>query len=175
MHLTCLETPLADLCFRTLLLQADKIQTLITAAGVECEAIWATLLAKALEGKDVKELLSNVGAGGGAPAAAVPAGGAPAAAAAEEKKEEPKAEEKEESDEDMVRIVFTSLSCAFINHSYHVLRASGYSINHWSLMCRTTTIPSISCDHMHCACRLLYLKIQLILALVITSCHVLCL
>jgi len=81
---------------------ADKIQTLINAAGVEYEAIWATLLAKALEGKDVKQLLSNVGTGGGAPATAVPAGGAPAAiAAAEEKKEEPKAEEKEESDEDM--------------------------------------------------------------------------
>lgn len=109
----------------------------------------------------MKELLSNVGAGGGAPAAAVPAGGAPAAAAAaEEQKEEPKAEEKEESDEDMVRIVFTSLSCASINHSYHVLRASGYSINHWSLMCRTTAITSIplSCDPTHCACRLLYLK-----------------
>ena len=82
----------------------------------------------------MKELLSNVGAGGGAPAAAIPAGGAPSAAvaAAEEKKEEPKAEEKEESDEDMVRIVFASLFCAFINHSYRVLRASGYSINHWS-------------------------------------------
>jgi large subunit ribosomal protein LP1 len=52
-------------------------------------------LAKALEGKDVKSMLSNIGAGGGAPAAA--AGGAPAAAAggaaepaAEEKKEEAK-------------------------------------------------------------------------------------
>ncbi|KAL9071795.1 MAG: hypothetical protein Q9157_005338 [Trypethelium eluteriae] len=58
----------------------------------------------ALEGKDVKDLLLNVGSGGGA-AAAPAAGGAAAAAggdaaAAEEKKEE-KEEEKEESDEDM--------------------------------------------------------------------------
>ncbi|KAL0580839.1 hypothetical protein V5O48_001215 [Marasmius crinis-equi] len=81
---------------------SDKILALTNAAGVEIEPIWASLLAKALEGKDVKELLSNVGAGGGAPAAA--AGGAPAAAggAAEApKEEEKKEEEKEESDDDM--------------------------------------------------------------------------
>ncbi|KAF7186696.1 60S acidic ribosomal protein P1 [Pseudocercospora fuligena] len=84
---------------------ADKLQTLITAAKVpEVEPIWTSLFAKALEGKDVKELLTNVGSGGGAaPAAAGAAGAAaggdaaPAEAAAEEKKEE----EKEESDEDM--------------------------------------------------------------------------
>jgi hypothetical protein len=63
------------------------------------------LLAKALEGKNVKDLLSNVGAGGGAPAAggAAPAAGGAPAAAVEEKKEEKKEEEKEESDDDMVR------------------------------------------------------------------------
>ncbi|KAI0826042.1 60s acidic ribosomal protein-domain-containing protein [Irpex lacteus] len=82
---------------------SDKIVALTTAAGVELEPIWASLLAKALEGKNVKELLSNVGAGGGAPAAGAPAAGGAAAAAggdapaAEEKKEE----EKEESDDDM--------------------------------------------------------------------------
>ncbi|KIM53283.1 hypothetical protein SCLCIDRAFT_450379 [Scleroderma citrinum Foug A] len=82
---------------------AEKITTLTTAAGVDFEAIWANLLAKALEGKDIKELLLNVGAGGGAPAAgAVTAGGAaPAAAEAEAPKEEEKKEEKEESDDDM--------------------------------------------------------------------------
>ncbi|EGS18346.1 ribosomal protein P1 [Thermochaetoides thermophila DSM 1495] len=82
---------------------ADKINTLIKAAGVtEVEPIWASLFAKALEGKDVKDLLSAVGSGGGA-AAAPAAGGAAAAAAApaEEAKEEKKEEEKEESDEDM--------------------------------------------------------------------------
>ncbi|KAL5612232.1 hypothetical protein BROUX41_000228 [Berkeleyomyces rouxiae] len=80
---------------------ADKLQTLITAAGVaDVEPIWTQLFAKALEGKDVKELLTNVGSGGGA-AAAPAAGGAAAGGAAEEAKEEAKEEEKEESDDDM--------------------------------------------------------------------------
>ncbi len=45
---------------------------------------------QALEGKDVKDLLLNVGSGGGAAAAAAPGGGAAAGgeAAAEEKEEE---------------------------------------------------------------------------------------
>ncbi|CAI7664035.1 unnamed protein product [Penicillium palitans] len=78
---------------------ADKIQTLITAANVqEVEPIWASIFARALEGKDIKDLLTNVGSAG--PAAAAPAGGAGAAAPAEAKAEE-KEEEKEESDEDM--------------------------------------------------------------------------
>ncbi|KAI1389803.1 60s acidic ribosomal protein-domain-containing protein [Hypoxylon trugodes] len=82
---------------------ADKLQTLIKAAKViDVEPIWTQLFAKALEGKDVKDLLSNVGSGGGAAAAgagAAAAGGA--GGAAEEAKEEEKEEEKEESDEDM--------------------------------------------------------------------------
>ncbi|ORY03940.1 60s acidic ribosomal protein-domain-containing protein [Clohesyomyces aquaticus] len=83
---------------------ADKLQSLIKAAKIEeVEPIWATLFAKALEGKDVKDLLLNVGSGGGA-AAAPAAGGAGGAAggdAAAEEKAEEKEEEKEESDEDM--------------------------------------------------------------------------
>ncbi|KAK7465525.1 hypothetical protein VKT23_005499 [Stygiomarasmius scandens] len=82
---------------------SDKLVALCDAAGVELEPIWASLLTKALEGKNVKELLSNVGSGGGAPAA-VAAGGAPAAAggaADAPKEEEKKEEEKEESDDDM--------------------------------------------------------------------------
>lgn len=74
------------------------------AASVELEPIWATLLAKALEGKNVKELLSNVGSGGGAPAAVASAGAPAAAAATEAPKEEEKKEEKEESDDDMVSL-----------------------------------------------------------------------
>ena len=73
--------------------QADKIVAITSSASVEVEPIWASLLAKALEGKDVKSMLTNIGAGGGAPAAAAPgatAGGAAAAGgdapAAEEKK-----------------------------------------------------------------------------------------
>ncbi|OXG40935.1 60S acidic ribosomal protein P1 [Cryptococcus neoformans Bt120] len=80
----------------------DKIVTLTQAAKVEVEPIWATLLAKALDGKDIKDLLTNVGGGGApvagaAPAAGAAAGGAAEAAPAEEKKEEA----KEESDDDM--------------------------------------------------------------------------
>ena len=66
------------------------------------EPIWAQLLSKALEGKDVKDLLTNVGAAGpavaAAPAAGAGAGAAEEAPAEEEKKKE---EEKEESDDDM--------------------------------------------------------------------------
>lgn len=40
---------------------ADKLTTLTKAAGVEVESIWTQLFAKALEGKDVKDLLLNVG------------------------------------------------------------------------------------------------------------------
>ncbi|KAF7325888.1 60S acidic ribosomal protein [Mycena kentingensis (nom. inval.)] len=81
---------------------ADNIVALTNAAKIEVEPIWATLLAKALEGKNVKDLLSNVGSGGGAPAAgAAPAAAAGGAAAAEAPKEEAKEEEKEESDDDM--------------------------------------------------------------------------
>ncbi|EAA31448.1 hypothetical protein GE21DRAFT_8376 [Neurospora crassa] len=80
---------------------ADKIQTIIKAAKIEdVEPIWASLFAKALEGKDVKDLLSNVGSGGAAAAPAA-AGAAAAGGAAEEAKAEEKVEEKEESDEDM--------------------------------------------------------------------------
>ncbi|KAK3358881.1 60S acidic ribosomal protein P1 [Lasiosphaeria hispida] len=81
---------------------ADKITILIKAANlVEVEPIWASLFAKALEGKDVKDLLSNVGSGGGAAAAPTAGGAAAAGGAAEEAKEEEKEEEKEESDDDM--------------------------------------------------------------------------
>ncbi|ERF76045.1 60S acidic ribosomal protein P1 [Endocarpon pusillum] len=84
---------------------ADKLTTLIKAAGVsDVEPIWASLFAKALEGKDVKDLLLNVGSGGGAAAPAAggaAAGGAGGATEEAPKEEEKKEEEKEESDEDM--------------------------------------------------------------------------
>ncbi|KAJ3035641.1 60S acidic ribosomal protein P1 [Rhizophlyctis rosea] len=81
---------------------ADKLSSLISAAGVEVEPIWPNLFAKALEGKDIGSFLFNVGSGSGpAPAGgAAPAAGG--AAPAEEAKEEKKKEEvKEESDDDM--------------------------------------------------------------------------
>ena len=77
---------------------ADKLQTLIKAAGVDIEAIWSSIFAKALEGQDLSALLMNIGSGAAAPSAggAAAAGGAAEAAAEEEKEEE-----KEESDDDM--------------------------------------------------------------------------
>ncbi len=84
-------------------MQGEKIQTILKAAKVDVEPYWPGLFAKALEGVNVKDLLSNVGSGvgaaGAAPAAAPAAGGAAAPAAAA--KEEAKKEESEESDDDM--------------------------------------------------------------------------
>ncbi|KAI9771332.1 MAG: 60S acidic ribosomal protein P1 [Geoglossum simile] len=85
---------------------ADKLQTLIKAAKIDdVEPIWTSLFAKhtpqALEGKDVKDLLLNVGSGGSAAAAPTTGGAAGGAASTEAAKEEEKEEEKEESDEDM--------------------------------------------------------------------------
>lgn len=80
---------------------ADKIQALLKAANVDVEPFWPGLFAKALDTLNLKELVSNIGAGAGAaPGPAAQAGGA-AAPAAEEKKEEKKEEEEEEEDDDM--------------------------------------------------------------------------
>jgi large subunit ribosomal protein LP1 len=57
---------------------------LTSAASVDLEPIWATLLAKALEGKNINELLSNVDAG----RTAAPAVGGGALAAAGGAREE---------------------------------------------------------------------------------------
>lgn len=79
---------------------ADKIMTMLKAASVDVEPFWPGLFAKAVETLNLKDLVSNVGAGAGA-GPAVAAGAAPAAAAVEEKKEEKKEEEEEEEDDDM--------------------------------------------------------------------------
>ncbi|XP_008775292.2 60S acidic ribosomal protein P1-like [Phoenix dactylifera] len=84
---------------------AEKIMTLVKAAGLKIDSYWAPLFAKLLENRNVDDLILSVGSGGGGAVAfsAAPAGGADGAAApdaapaAEEKKEEP----KEESDDDM--------------------------------------------------------------------------
>ncbi|GAB1603124.1 60S acidic ribosomal protein P1-like [Argonauta hians] len=82
---------------------ADKISTILKAANVAVEPYWPSLFARALDGVDIKGMLSNVGSMAAAPAAgqaaAAPAGDA-GAPAKEEKKEEKK-EESEESDDDM--------------------------------------------------------------------------
>merc|ERR1712062_912585 len=65
----------------------EKIQTILKAAGVDVEPYWPGLFAKALEGCNVKDLITNVGSGvGAAPAAGGAAPAAGGAAPAEEKK-----------------------------------------------------------------------------------------
>ncbi|CAG5036429.1 unnamed protein product [Parnassius apollo] len=81
----------------------EKISTILKAAAVDVEPYWPGLFAKALEGVNVRDLITNIGSGVGAAPAV---GGAPAAAsaaapAAEPAKEEKKEEEPEESDDDM--------------------------------------------------------------------------
>ena len=99
-------------------------------AGVELEPIWASLLAKALEGKNVKDLLLNVGSGGGAPASgAAPAAAGGAAAAEAPKEEEKKEEEKEESDDDMVRLRAFSAPEAGCLHACAGLRSLRLSVS----------------------------------------------
>lgn len=56
--------------------KGEKIQTILKAAAVDIESYWPGLFAKALEGVNVKELITNIGSGvgsGAAPAGA-PAG-----------------------------------------------------------------------------------------------------
>ncbi|KAI6203807.1 Ribosomal protein [Aphelenchoides besseyi] len=85
-------------------INAEKVNKLLQAAGVQVEPFWPGLYVKALEGVNVSELISNLSSGVGS----APAGGAPAASSAApaqdkpadkpaEKKEAP----KEESDDDM--------------------------------------------------------------------------
>jgi len=89
---------------------ADKIATILKAAGVSVEPYWPTLFAKALDGIDIGSLLGSLGSAASAVSAGPVSGGSAAAspaaapAAAEEKeevKEEKKDDSDEESDEDM--------------------------------------------------------------------------
>lgn len=84
---------------------AEKIATILKAANVDIEPYWPGLFAKALEGVDVKALISNVGSGvGGAPAAGGAAAGAADAGAAGAdagKKKEKEPEPESEEDDDM--------------------------------------------------------------------------
>jgi large subunit ribosomal protein LP1 len=86
-------------------IKGEKIQTILKASSVNVEPYWPGLFAKALEGINVKDLITNGGSvvGGGGPAT----GGVPVTAAvtesapAEKKEEAKKKEESEESDDDM--------------------------------------------------------------------------
>jgi len=75
---------------------ADKIATLLKAAGVSVEPYWPTLFAKALDGIDVASLLGNLGSAASAVAAPAAGGGAAPVAAAATAVEEEAAPAKEE-------------------------------------------------------------------------------
>ncbi|AMD20095.1 HCL056Wp [Eremothecium sinecaudum] len=79
---------------------ADNLLALTKAAGASIDNVWADIFSKALEGKDVKEILSGFHATGGSSGATGGAatGGAAQAEAAEEEAAE---EAAEESDDDM--------------------------------------------------------------------------
>jgi len=76
---------------------ADKIATLLKAAGVSVEPYWPTLFAKALDGVDVASLLGNLGSAASAVAAPAAGGAAAPAAAAAEEEAAPAKEEKADS------------------------------------------------------------------------------
>lgn len=82
------------LIFCLYFLQGEKISTILKAANVDVEPYWPGLFAKALEGVNVKDLITNIGSGVGAagPAAAV----AEVVAAPAAKKEEKKVESEDE-------------------------------------------------------------------------------
>lgn len=83
-------------------MQGEKISTILKAANVEVEPYWPGLFAKALEGVNPKDLITNIGSGVGSAGAAAPAAAAAAAPAAAAKEEKKKVEEEPEmSDDDM--------------------------------------------------------------------------
>ncbi|KAL6665485.1 hypothetical protein ACI3L0_001240, partial [Candidozyma auris] len=82
-------------------ISADKLATLTAKADVQVEPIWTEIFARALEGKDLKELFFNIQAAPAAGAAAAGAGAAAAGGAEDAAAEEKEEEAKEESDDDM--------------------------------------------------------------------------
>merc|ERR1712150_414667 len=84
----------------------EKMTKIISAAGVNVEAFWPGLFAKALQGRNIGDLICNVGsapaAGSGVGGGGDAGGAAAEAPAAEEKKEEKKESSDESgSDDDM--------------------------------------------------------------------------
>lgn len=79
----------------------EKLRTVIEAAGVEVEPIWTTVFARALQGKDLKDLLfnfSSVPCSVASAAAPIAVASTQSASSGDKKKPEPK---KEESDEEL--------------------------------------------------------------------------
>ena len=78
--------------------QEEKLQKVLTASGNNVESYWPGLFAKALQGQNIGDLLTNIGSG--APAAAGPAAAGEAAATGETK-EDKKKEDEDAGDVDM--------------------------------------------------------------------------
>ena len=104
-----------------LFIQGEKIQALLNAAGVTVEPFWPGMFAKALEGRNIGDLLCSIGTpgsgGGGAAAGGAAAGGGDSGAA--ETKEEAKEEKKEESEESDDDMGFGKLNGDCLGH-YHL-------------------------------------------------------
>ena len=81
-------------------ISSENLQSVLTAAGASVDSIWTSIFAKALEGKDLKDILFSMAAAAPAAGAAGAASGA-AAGASEEAAAAAEEEEKEESDDDM--------------------------------------------------------------------------
>ncbi|CCD22457.1 ribosomal protein P1 beta NDAI_0A03000 [Naumovozyma dairenensis CBS 421] len=79
---------------------SENLLSVTKAAGASVENVWADVYAKALEGKDLKEILSGFHNAGPAAGAAAASGAAASGEAATEAAAEEEAEE-EESDADM--------------------------------------------------------------------------
>ncbi|KAH0794290.1 60S acidic ribosomal protein P1 [Histomonas meleagridis] len=69
---------------------SDKINKLISAAGVKLESYWVDLFAEYFKNHDISELVKGTALGG-----AAPSGGAATASTEENKEEEKKKEEEE--------------------------------------------------------------------------------
>ncbi|KAI5949294.1 RPP1B [Candida jiufengensis] len=80
---------------------SEALLSITEAAGASVDKYWADIFAKALEGKNVKELLFSFAASAPASAGAASSGAAAGGAATEEAAAEEVEEEKEESDDDM--------------------------------------------------------------------------
>ncbi|KAF8000529.1 hypothetical protein HF325_005458 [Metschnikowia pulcherrima] len=80
-------------------ISSDNLLAVTKAAGASVDNVWADVFAKALEGKDLKELLFSFAAS--APAASSGSGAAAAGGASEAAAEEKEEEAAEESDDDM--------------------------------------------------------------------------
>ncbi|KAJ8145970.1 hypothetical protein OXX80_006694 [Metschnikowia pulcherrima] len=80
-------------------ISSDNLLSVTKAAGASVDNVWADVFAKALEGKDLKELLFSFAAS--APAASSGSGAAAAGGASEAAAEEKEEEAAEESDDDM--------------------------------------------------------------------------